>query len=319
MTKSGPCHPSDIGKLRIEQLISRVLLFKTRKILMKNDAFIVGINVLILGGCFFICDADTNSLPAATHSPKTLDEVKLQEQITIQNQRLVDETDPPGIAHVAGYSGRGFDHRRHWNTNTTDNWRGIWAENSNGWRVNLRMNGPHLPNVETMTVHVGSIVTNSGAGLLPTPDGKYARLELFDSSGNTIQPRMGAAAILYNDKNAVLPAFENEHVNNHPPNAADATVEENYPDTISDLEYSRWKNGAFLEFAGFVSNGPPCQVGYIKFDDIFSIKTEGDYQITVQPVLYRMHYDCGTFQGYLERVDLPCVSTTIHLVPGKFR
>jgi hypothetical protein len=94
-------------------------------------------------------------------------------------------------------------------------------------------------------------------------------------------------------------------------------VAENHPDTIPDLEYSRWENGAFLHHVGFVSNGPPCWIGYIKFNDIFSIKTEGNYTLLVQPVLYRMHCDGGTFQGYLDRVDLPSVTTKIHLVPSQ--
>jgi len=29
-----------------------------------------------------------------------------------------------------------------------------------------------------------------------------------------------------------------------------------------------------------------------------------------------MHYDGGTFQGYLDRVDLPSVTTKVHLVPN---
>jgi len=54
---------------------------------------------------------------------------------------------------------------------------------------------------------------------------------------------------------------------------------------------SRSSKGGFLEIStGFVSNGPPCHIGYIEFNDIFSIKMEGDYTLTVQPVLYRMQY-----------------------------
>ena len=226
--------------------------------------------------------------------------------------RLADEADPLGIAHVVGYTSRGSDQKHCWNTNMADNWWGVWVEDTNGWRVNLRIYPTNSPDMR-MTVHVGSIVTNSGAGLLPTPDGKYAKLELLDANGKAVPTRRGAAAKLYQGRNAVM--VESECVNQHPPSADDASVEENYPDTISDLEYPRWKNGSFLYFSGFVSNGPPCHIGYIKFNDIFSIKTEGDYTLTVQPVLYRMHYDGGTFQGYLDRVDLPSVTTKVHLVP----
>lgn len=243
-----------------------------------------------------------------------IDHIKL-DQFKLQQKQRMDEIDTPGIAHVVEYTSRGWDKKHYWNTNRAENWWGVWVEDTNGWRVNLRIYPTNSPDMR-MTVHVGSIVTNSGAGLLPTLDGKYAKLELLDANGKAVPTRRGATAKLYRVKNAVMASAEKEHVNNHPPSVDDASVEENYPDTISDLEYSRWKNGSFLHYAGFVSNGPPCHIGYIKFNDIFSIPTEGDYTLTVQPVLYRMHYDGGTFQGYLDRVDLPSVTTKVHLVPN---
>jgi hypothetical protein len=107
---------------------------------------------------------------------------------------------------------------------------------------------------------------------------------------------------------------EKEIINKRSLSEDDTSVERDYPDTISDLEYTRWKNGSFLCFAGFVSNGPPCSIGFIKFNDIFSIEKEGDYTFIVRPVLYRMHYDGGTFQGYLDRIDLPNITTKVHLM-----
>jgi hypothetical protein len=250
-----------------------------------------------------------STIAAETTEPAALYQAKQA------RQRLADEADPPGIAHVAGYTSRGVDQKHHWNTNVTENWWGIWTENANGWRVNLRFYDTNTPNM-AMTVHVGSMVTNSGAGLLPTPDGKYAKFELLDSNGIAVPTKKGAALKLYHEENAVIAKFQNDLVNNHPPSTDDTSVKESYPATMSDLEYPRWKNGAFLQFAGFVSNGPPCHIGYIKFNDIFSIKAEGHYTLTVQPVLFRMHYEGGTFQGYLERVDLPPVTTKVHLAPN---
>jgi hypothetical protein len=224
------------------------------------------------------------------------------------------ETEPPGLAHVLEYH-RGLDGKLHWNTNMAVNWWGIWVEDTNtAWRVDLKMYGTNTPDMK-MTVHVGSILSNSGAGLLPTPDDKFAKLELTDSNGKLVPTKSGAALALYEygGTNISRP---------HPlPSAGDTSVEENYPATIADTEYPRWKSGdgltagRFVKFVGFVSNGPPCHIGYIKFNDIFSIKTEGHYTLTVQPVLYRMHYDGGAFQGFLDRVDLPCVATEVHLVP----
>jgi hypothetical protein len=245
------------------------------------------------------------------------DEAKL----TQQQQKWI-EHNPLGIAHVSEYLGQ-------WNTNMVENWWGIWTEDTNtGWRVNLRIypTNANAAKVE-MTVHVGSIATNSGAGLLPSPDGKYTKLELLDANDKTVPTKSGAALDLYRWQYggySEVSTLVKVSVNLHLPPESDATVERNYPDTVSDLEYpranmdfSRSKKGGFLEIStGFVSNGPPCHIGYIKFNDIFDIKAEGDYTLTVQPVLYRMHNDGGTFQGYLDRVDLPSITTKVHLVPN---
>lgn len=230
-----------------------------------------------------------------------------------------DTANPPGVAYV-----REYYHQRWWDTNGRPAmWQGMWVEDTNtGWRVNLRFYQANKYQDATMTFHVGSVVTNSGPGLLPSPDGKFAKLELLDANGKAVSTRRGAALNLYLTRNAVLE--ERQITNTHPPSKGDATVERNYPDTISDLEYprcnmdlnSRKRNKSFFQLAGFASNGPPCNIGYIIFNDIFAIPAEGDYSLTVQPVLYRMHNEGGTFQGYLDRVDLPIVTTKIHLLPS---
>lgn len=222
------------------------------------------------------------------------------------------ESLPPGTANVWEYRGR-------WSTNVAENWGwGVWAEDTNtGWRVNLcPINTNRI--AEGVFVKVGSTAANSGAGLLPSPDGKYAKLELLDANGKAVPTKRGAALNLYQ----MQYIEQGPLINDHPPSSGDATVERIYPDTISDLEYARSntespsrKKGMFIWFAGFASNGPPCRIGLIRFNDIFSIKSESDYTLTVQPVLYRMRYEGGTFQGYLDRVDLPSVSTKVHLVP----
>ena len=138
--------------------------------------------------------------------------------------------------------------------------------------------------------------------------------------------KKGAALSLYIMENHL---FSGGQATNYcSPPAQDATVERNYPDTISDMDYPRWNidvdngvnrvrhKGMFVRAIGFESNGPPCYINAIIFNDIFSIKAEGDYTLTVQPVLFRMHNDGGTFQGYMDRVDLPSITTKVHLVPN---
>jgi hypothetical protein len=256
-------------------------------------------------------------------------EQQVNQQWETQQRQMMDASDPPGIANVAEYRGRRWDQKHVWHTNMVENWWGVWVEDTNtGWRVNLcpakleKINAVDIG----VIVKIGSVVTNSWAGLLPSPDGKYAKFELMDVNGKAVSPKRGAALNLYqmhyggHEESELARLF----MNLHSPSGSDAAVERNYPDNLSDLEYPRLnynagglKNGSFFPFVGFVSNGPPCQVGYIKFSDIFPIEKEGDYTLTVQPVLFRMHYDGGTFQGYLDRVDLPCVTTKVHLLPSK--
>lgn len=231
------------------------------------------------------------------------------------------ESLPPGVANVLEYrSDMDADHVKML-------WQGVWSEDTNtGWRVLVRLNTDTNIGPSFMSTCVGSMVTNSGAGLLPTPDGKYAQLKLVDADGKVVPPKRGVALKLYENYGFSPPLTEKQVnelvVRPPPPTAWDASVERVYPETLSDLEYQRWRTtdyahmiGSYMHFAGFTSNGPPCQIGFIRFNDIFSIKKAGEYTVTVQPVLYRQHFEGGTFQGYLDRVDLPSVTTKVHLVP----
>lgn len=244
-------------------------------------------------------------------------EQQLKQEWEKEQRKKRLESLPPGTANVLEYQ-----RWRWWDTNgMSPMWWGVWVEDANtGWRVNLCPDKSNTVD-RAVIVKVGSVITNSGAGLLPSPDGKYAKLELSDANGKTVPTKRGAAMNLYQMQYDVVK--ESQLINNHPPSGSDTTVERNYPDTITDLEYTRsnmegsaWKIGRFFNFAGFASNGPPCQIGFIRFNDVFSIEKEGDYKLTVQPVLYRMHNESGTFQGYLDRVNLPSVTTKVHLVPN---
>lgn len=63
-----------------------------------------------------------------------------------------------------------------------------------------------------------------------------------------------------------------------------------------------------------VTNWPPPYLGFFKLDEIYSVMNEGDYTLTVQPVLYKRRARNSEF---LDRVDLPCVTTQVHLVPNE--
>jgi hypothetical protein len=90
-----------------------------------------------------------------------------------------------------------------------------------------------------------------------------------------------------------------------------ASMDESFPEKMPLKKFPRWSDGQIKSGFGFVSNGPPDLVGKCVLKDIYAIKNEGDYTLTVCPVLYRY----GTNSDFLDRVDLPCVTTKIHLIP----
>lgn len=250
-------------------------------------------------------------------------EQQIEKEWNIKRKKQWLASLPPGVANVEIYR------HYHWDADILKYlWRGAWAEDTNtGWGVLVNFYTNYSGTIY-MNTSVGSKVANSGAGFLPSPDHKYARLQLTDSGGKVVPSKKGAALRLYETypqfSEPLTDAQWNEYcIGSYRPSAWDASVERNYPETLSDLEYPRWRIngyeheiGDFTHYAGFTSNGPPCEIGYVNFNDIFAIKTEGDYRVTVQPVLFRQHNEGGTFQGYLDRVDLPSVTTKVHLVPN---
>jgi hypothetical protein len=158
-------------------------------------------------------------------------------------------------------------------------WPGVWREDTNGWRVQLSFDQSNTPAAK-VTVAVGSIVRNAGGNYYPTPDGRFLKFELLDPQG------------------AIVPTKK-------------ASLETNYPPQLSTWAFPREPDGEIKIEFGFVSNGPPFVLGACRFNEACSIRREGDYQLTVCPVLYRD----GKTVNLFDRVELPCVSTRIHLVP----
>ncbi len=54
-------------------------------------------------------------------------------------------------------------------------------------------------------------------------------------------------------------------------------------------------------------------ISLLQLDGMYFVANEGDYTLTVQPVLYKQRNqpDAAT----LDRVDLPSMTTNVHLVP----
>ena len=86
-----------------------------------------------------------------------------------------------------------------------------------------------------------------------------------------------------------------------------------FPETASAEMYPHFKSGSIAGDFNF-TGGEPMPIIYFYLGDLYSIINEGDYMLTVRPVLYKQfNY---TNRDILDRIDLPCVSAKVHLVPN---
>jgi hypothetical protein len=238
--------------------------------------------------------------------------------------------------------------------NPSEFWNGAWQEDTNGWRVqlcvspnnrDLRLPPPKGFNPD-LIVQWGSIVRNSGGGYLRTPNGKFAKFQLRDADGNVIPPKPSAGTNLLENAHPRL-----IHDTNLPAWAepSGGSLEAHFPKTITADVYPREQETHSLRI--ITTNGlpvaidtmasstnrhprriidtmtgniwaikdlPPETINMLHFNDLYSITKEGDYTLTVQPVLYKQYNH--TNPAVLDRVDLPCVTTKVHLVPNvRFR
>ena len=162
-------------------------------------------------------------------------------------------------------------------------WPGTWIEDTNGWRVQLYIWDTNTPN-PWVSVSVGSVRTNSGAGWYRPPHGELGALELRDPKG------------------ALLPQ------------KAGAEVQTNLPETVPVEKWPRWHgNGGLMGVIGFKSSSPPDQLKQFRLGDVYSIQTQGVHSLLVKAAVYHM----DTNGMVLKRMELPAVSTKITLVPQR--
>jgi hypothetical protein len=225
--------------------------------------------------------------------------------------------------------------------NFSEFWDGAWKENANGWRVLLRIDsetnywyppkgGVRHPISTNLMLRVqwGSAVKDSGNGYYMTPNGKFAKFELVDSKGNVIPPNPNAGTNLlieiYNWSQRSYPTMSlgpNQsppkilYENNLPawasPTSGSLTAK--FPKTITINVYPGQEYTGMIAKIHCATNWPPPYLGFLKLDEAYSVTNEGDYTLTVQPVLYKRRTSNSKF---LDRVDLPSVTTKIHLVPN---
>jgi len=236
------------------------------------------------------------------------------------------------IVNVGGYSMMRGTNGYYKFVNPSEFWNSTWKEDTNGWRVQLRVY-PMNP-IETnliLRIEWGSAVKNSGDGYYMTPNGKYAKFELLDAQGNVIPPIPHAGInwmelILENQGGLIsFPDIGRKLVyqTNLPSwvSLSNGLLVSDFPKTISTnvyprIEYSRVGGKTYSDIIGKIdstTNRPPFFVGLFRLDYIYSVTNEGDYTLTVQPVLYKKRIETNI----LDRVDLPSVTTKVHLVPNE--
>jgi len=220
--------------------------------------------------------------------------------------------------------------------NPSEFWNGIWKEDTNGWRVQLRVYPEtnlkfvqgHVYPVSTnllLRVEWGSAIKNSwgsiekpsGEQYYRTPNGKFAQFELRDAKGNVISPNPNAGTnllewLIYSD--SMRAGRKLTYETNLPAwvSPASGSLVANFPKTISTNVYPQFQYGGVAGEIGANTNLPPFNVGLLKLDEIYSVTNEGDYTLAVEPVLYKKRVETNI----LDRVDLPCITTQIHLFPN---
>jgi hypothetical protein len=157
----------------------------------------------------------------------------------------------------------------------------VWSAETNSFRTGVL---PVRPAKEIDIWVLSS--TNPGLIYLYPPSGKPPKLELQDSNGVIILP-------IKNKMDGEL------------------------PQRLSESNFRKF------HFDGFF-HGNGAEYGYIMLakdrphilttfaiGDVYQIEKEADYSLTVFPVIYKFE----TNGEYADRIDLPIVTTKIHLVP----
>jgi len=242
---------------------------------------------------------------------------------------LAGNSTNPAVKKLGGYSVLYDTNRNFTFVNPSEFWDGTWKEDTNGWRVQLRVYSetnltlfrdglvdPLSTNL-ILRVEWGSAVKNSGDGYLLSPNGKFAKFELLDAHGKVVPPNPNAGTNLLERTLENYPAKLNLTYEPHRPawaSPSSGSLEANFPPLTTTNVYPRFPYGGIAGEIGSVTNRPPFFISFLKLDNVYQITNEGDYTLTVQPVLYKRYNHTNT--AILDRVDLPAVSMTIHLVPN---
>jgi hypothetical protein len=181
---------------------------------------------------------------------------------------------------VAGAYSIDSEGKYHVITNIAPFWTGICKEDTNGLKVRFRCEETNASN-PWVSVAVGSIKFDSGGIYYLPPDGKFAKCELRDSQGNLLLPMK------------------------------EKGLQGTFAAIVRFRNFPKWADGALKGRLFFMTNSPPSIIRQFRLRDVYDIKQEGDYTLAIDAVIF----ETGHIPNSVVRVDLPSVSTTLHLVP----
>jgi hypothetical protein len=157
----------------------------------------------------------------------------------------------------------------------------VWSGETNGFRVVTDVWPESSPT--EVNIYVVSSKTRQMVYVYP-PSGKLPRMELRSTNGIVVQPLKGKIDGMLPDQ---IPAGD-------------------FPKSSP----TRGSPAGIYNYLGMGQNGP-TRLKHVLIRDVYRVKKEEDYTLTVYPVLYKFE----TNFEYADRVDLPSVTTRIHLKP----
>jgi|GEM_PF-5208431 hypothetical protein len=159
-------------------------------------------------------------------------------------------------------------------------WPGTWNTSKSGYQDKLDVLAPGTSNPWAV-VYVGSRVMNSWGDYYSPAHGKRLRIELLDAQGVLVPLRDGKA------------------------------IESNLPQRISVHDLGAGVGVPLSKQSIYwFTNGSPARLYEIELRDMFLIRTEGDYTLSICPIVYKMELD----KKHLSQIALPFLRTNIHLL-----
>lgn len=167
----------------------------------------------------------------------------------------------------------------------------VWGNATNGIRAGITDRDPGVKGVAVFVARPTNSTSRAfgEAGYsryFAPPSGKFANVELRTAEGLIVSPVRGRT--LVGDLPTEIPLKDLPR----------------YP-----IRGTR-QRGSGGELKNWLFENP-ATLKVFSIQDFYRISKEGNYTLTVWPTIYKF----GTNTAYVSRIDLPCVTTKIHLKP----